>query len=65
MIITIKAIRGCPKEGYKDGGGSKGEDVRGDFTAAYGFLTRGSRGAGADLFSLRISDRTQGNDITL
>ena len=32
--------------------------LRGDFIAVYSFLTRGSGGAGTDLFSLATSDRT-------
>ena len=39
--------------------------LRGDLIAAYSFLTRGSRGTGADLFSLATSDRTQGNGVKL
>ena len=32
--------------------------LRGDLIAVYSFLTRGSRGAGTDLFSLITSNRT-------
>ena len=32
--------------------------LRGDLIAVYSFLTRGSGGAGADLFSLVTNDRT-------
>ncbi|GAB0204298.1 mitochondrial enolase superfamily member 1 [Grus japonensis] len=39
--------------------------LRGDLTAAYSFLTRGSEGAGADLLPLVTSDRTRGNGMKL
>ena len=39
--------------------------LRGDLIAAYSFLTRGSGGAGADLFSLVTSGRTHGNGVKL
>ncbi|GAB0203564.1 hypothetical protein GRJ2_002822000 [Grus japonensis] len=39
--------------------------LRGDLIAAYSFLTRGSKGAGADLLPLVTSDRTQGNGMKL
>ena len=39
--------------------------LRGDLITVYSFLTRGSGGAGADLFSLMTSDRTQGNGVKL
>ena len=39
--------------------------LRGNLIAVYSFLMRGSGGAGANLFSLVTSDRTQGNGIKL
>ena len=39
--------------------------LRGDLITAYSFLTRGSGGAGTDLFSLVTSARTQGNGVKL
>uniref|UniRef100_A0A493TR34 Reverse transcriptase domain-containing protein n=1 Tax=Anas platyrhynchos platyrhynchos TaxID=8840 RepID=A0A493TR34_ANAPP len=39
--------------------------LRGDLIVVYSFLTRGSVGAGRDLFSLATSDRTQGNGVKL
>lgn len=39
--------------------------LRGDFTAVYSFLSRGSEEAGTDFFSLVTSDRTQGNSMKL
>ena len=39
--------------------------LRGDLIVVYSFLTRGSGGAGANLFSLITSDRTHGNDVKL
>ena len=39
--------------------------LRGDLIAAYSFLTRGSGGAGTDLFSLVTRDRTCGNGVKL
>ena len=37
--------------------------LRGDLIVVYSFLTRGSGGAGDDLFSLVTSDRTHGNGV--
>ena len=39
--------------------------LRGDLIVVYSFLTRGSRGAGANLFSLVTSDRTHRNGVKL
>ncbi|GAB0210199.1 mitochondrial enolase superfamily member 1 [Grus japonensis] len=39
--------------------------LRGDLIVAYNFLTRGSKGAGADLLPLVTSDRTRGNGMKL
>ncbi|GAB0187705.1 hypothetical protein GRJ2_001235800 [Grus japonensis] len=39
--------------------------LRGDLITAYSFLTRGSKGAGADLLPLVTSDRTRGNGMKL
>lgn len=68
-----KTIRKCPKDGYKDGVGSRGEHIRraaevlspekrlsGNFVVLYSFPTRGSRGAGTDR-SLANNNRSQGN----
>ena len=38
---------------------------RGDLITVYSFLTRGSGGEGADLFSVITSDRTHGNGVKL
>ena len=40
--------------------------LRGDLIVVYSFLTRGSGGAGADLFSVVLSsDRTRGHGVRL
>ena len=39
--------------------------LRGDVIAAYSFLTRGSGGAGVNLFTLVTSTRTRGNGVKL
>ena len=39
--------------------------LRGDLITAYSFLTRGNKGAGADLLPLVTRDRTRGNGTKL
>ena len=60
---ATKMVKGLEGKMYKKRLKSLGLfslEKRGLFVVC-GFLTRGSRGVGADLFSLVTSDRTQGN----
>ncbi|GAB0187958.1 mitochondrial enolase superfamily member 1 [Grus japonensis] len=67
---AAKMVKGLEGKAYEERLNSLGlfsleKSLRGDLIAAYSFLTRGSKGAGADLLPLVISDRTRGNGMKL